>query len=61
MEMLEQKIARVAKEEVAIVPYDTRWPEMFRKERLHLQSCLPADLVVRAHLSLSLLAQSPGH
>ena len=47
MEMLEQKIARVAKEEVAIVPYDTRWPEMFRKERLHLQSCLPADLVVR--------------
>lgn len=47
METLEEKIARVLKEEVAVVPYDPRWPEMFEQERLHLLSCLPADLVTR--------------
>ena len=47
MEALEEKIARVLKEEVAIVPYDPRWPAMFEQERLHLLSCLPADLVKR--------------
>ena len=47
METLEEKIARVLKEEVAIVPYDPHWPEMFEQERLHLRSCLPADLVKR--------------
>lgn len=47
METLEEKIARVVKEEVAVVPYDPRWPEMFEQERLHLLSCLPADLVKR--------------
>ena len=47
METLEEKIARVLKEEVAVVPYDPRWPEMFEQERLHLMSCLPADLVKR--------------
>jgi GrpB-like predicted nucleotidyltransferase (UPF0157 family) len=47
METLEDKIARVVKEEVAVVPYDPCWPEEFEQERLHLQSCLPADLVKR--------------
>ena len=47
METLEEKIARVVKEEVAIVPYDPRWPEMFEQERLHLISCLPKDLIGR--------------
>ena len=47
METLEEKIARVVKEEVAVVPYDPRWPEMFEQEQLHLLSCLPADLVKR--------------
>ncbi|MGZ4974190.1 MAG: GrpB family protein [Limisphaerales bacterium] len=47
METLEEKIARVVKEEVAIVPYDNCWPEMFERERLHLQSCLPVDLIKR--------------
>ena len=47
METLEQKIARVTKEEVAIVPYDPRWPELFEEERLHLQWSLPAELVRR--------------
>ena len=47
METLEQKIARVVQEEVAIVPYDPRWPEMFEQERLHLLTCLPSDVVNR--------------
>jgi GrpB-like predicted nucleotidyltransferase (UPF0157 family) len=47
METLEEKIARVLKEEVVVVPYDPRWPEMFEQERLHLLSCLPADLIRR--------------
>jgi GrpB-like predicted nucleotidyltransferase (UPF0157 family) len=47
METLEEKIARVVKEEVAVVPYDPRWPDMFEQERLHLLSCLPADLIRR--------------
>jgi GrpB-like predicted nucleotidyltransferase (UPF0157 family) len=47
METLEEKIARIIKEEVAIVPYDPRWPELFEKERRHLRACLPADLMKR--------------
>lgn len=47
MEKLEEKIARVVKEEVAVVAYDPRWPVMFEQERLHLLSCLPADLIKR--------------
>lgn len=47
METLEEKIAWVVKEEVAIVPYDHRWPAMFEEERSHLLSCLPQDLVRR--------------
>ena len=47
METLKEKIARVVKEDVAVVPYDPRWPEMFEQERLHLLSCLPDDLIRR--------------
>ena len=47
METFEEKLARVVKEEVAVVVYDPRWPELFEKERRHLLSCLPADLVKR--------------
>lgn len=47
METLEEKVARVVKEEVAVVPYDPRWPVMFAEERSHLLSCLPHDLVGR--------------
>ena len=46
-ETLEEKIARVVREEVAVVSYDPLWPEMFEQERLHLLSCLPRDLVKR--------------
>ena len=47
METLEQKVTRVLKEEVDIVAYDRCWPEMFEHERLHLLSCLPAELIKR--------------
>ena len=47
METLEEKIARVVKEEVVVVPYDSIWPEKFEQERLHLLSCLPEDLIGR--------------
>jgi GrpB-like predicted nucleotidyltransferase (UPF0157 family) len=35
------------REEVAVVPYDPRWPELFRREKEHLLGCLPTDLVRR--------------
>src|SRR5262249_10542085 len=38
METLEQRIQRVAQEDVAITPYDPRWPELFRQEKGHLLS-----------------------
>ncbi len=47
METLEEKVARVVREEVAVVPYDPRWPALFEGERSHLLSCLPHDLVGR--------------
>jgi len=47
LETLEQKIARVLKEEVAIVSYDPRWPKMFEAERAHLLTCLPGGLIRR--------------
>jgi GrpB-like predicted nucleotidyltransferase (UPF0157 family) len=47
METLEEKIARVVNEDVAVVAYDPCWPELFEQEQLHLLSCLPADLLRR--------------
>jgi GrpB-like predicted nucleotidyltransferase (UPF0157 family) len=47
METLEQRIQRVVQEEVAIVPYDPQWPELFRREKEHLLSCLPKELIRR--------------
>jgi GrpB-like predicted nucleotidyltransferase (UPF0157 family)/heme-degrading monooxygenase HmoA len=47
VETPEQKIARVVKEHVAVVPYDPAWPERFEQERDHLLSCLPSDLIRR--------------
>jgi GrpB-like predicted nucleotidyltransferase (UPF0157 family) len=47
METLEEKISRVVKEDVAVVPYDPLWTEMFHQERQHLLSCLPKDLINR--------------
>jgi GrpB-like predicted nucleotidyltransferase (UPF0157 family) len=47
METLDQKIARVVREYVAVVPYNPIWPKMFQQERDHLRSCLPRDLIKR--------------
>jgi GrpB-like predicted nucleotidyltransferase (UPF0157 family) len=47
METLEQRIRRAVQEDVAIVPYDPRWPDVFRQEMEHLLSCLPAELIRR--------------
>ena len=47
METLEEKIARIVKEEIVIVPYDSFWQELFEQERLHLLSCLPNELIKR--------------
>jgi len=44
---LREKVACAVKEEVAVVAYDRRWPEVFELERLHLLSCLPSDLAKR--------------
>jgi GrpB-like predicted nucleotidyltransferase (UPF0157 family) len=47
METLEQRVQRVLRDEVAIVPYDPEWPQMFRQEKAHLLSCLPNELIRR--------------
>jgi GrpB-like predicted nucleotidyltransferase (UPF0157 family) len=46
-ETLEQRIQRVLKEDIAIVPYDSRWPELFREEKEHLLAVLPKELIQR--------------
>lgn len=46
-ETLEQKIARVLRDEVALAPYDPAWPESFAREKAHLFACLPRELVRR--------------
>jgi len=47
MRCMQAKIRRVVQEDVAIVPYDPRWPELFEEEKKHLLSCLPCELVKR--------------
>jgi GrpB-like predicted nucleotidyltransferase (UPF0157 family) len=47
METLEQRVARLVREEVAIVPYDSAWPRSFSEEKEHLLSCLPKKLIRR--------------
>jgi GrpB-like predicted nucleotidyltransferase (UPF0157 family) len=61
METIEEKRARVVKEDVAVVPYDSCWPAVFEQERLHLLSCLPADLVGRIeHFGSTAVAGLPA-
>jgi GrpB-like predicted nucleotidyltransferase (UPF0157 family) len=47
METLEQRIKRVLREEVSIVPYDPAWPRMFEEEKRQLMECWPRDLIRR--------------
>ncbi len=43
----EERIRRAVREEVAIVPYDPRWPALFEEEKARLLARLPRDLVRR--------------
>ena len=44
---IEERIAAVAHEEIAIVPYDPDWPRRFEEEARYLRSRLPPSLIVR--------------
>ena len=50
-ETLEQRVQHVLKEDVAIVPYDSCWPELFRQEKEHLLKVLPKELIRRIDIS----------
>jgi GrpB-like predicted nucleotidyltransferase (UPF0157 family) len=47
MHTLDDRIKNAIHEEIALVPYDPAWPLMFEREKRHLLSCLPCDLVRR--------------
>ncbi len=47
LESLEQRIARVVREDVVIVPYDPAWPRMFAEEKAHLLASFPDGLIRR--------------
>lgn len=47
MKPLEERVQRAVSEDVAIVDYDPRWPEIFSQEAEHLRSCVPAGLIRR--------------
>ncbi len=47
LDLSEGRVRNAVEEEIAIVPYDPRWPELFREERDHLRSCLPKELIRR--------------
>ena len=47
MESLEERIRRVRSEPVGIVAYDPDWPTCFEREKQHLLTCLPSDIVLR--------------
>ena len=46
-ESLEERVRRTVREEIIIVPYDPRWPELFRREKDHLLAALPEETVRR--------------
>jgi GrpB-like predicted nucleotidyltransferase (UPF0157 family) len=46
-ETLERRIERVLRDEISISAYDAGWPESFRREKEHLETCLPTGLVRR--------------
>lgn len=46
-ETLDERIQRAVRENIAIVPYDPEWPGRFLKEKEHLLTCLPRELIGR--------------
>jgi GrpB-like predicted nucleotidyltransferase (UPF0157 family) len=47
VETLEEKIKRVLKDEVRLMPYNPSWPVLFEQEKAHLLACLPGELINR--------------
>ncbi len=47
MNTLEQRVQRAIREDVAVVPYDSRWPELFRQEAARRLACVPKGSVRR--------------
>jgi GrpB-like predicted nucleotidyltransferase (UPF0157 family) len=61
METLEEKVARVVKEEVAVVAYDPDWTRLFEEEKEHLLACLPSELIRRIeHFGSTAVAGLPA-
>lgn len=46
-ETLEEKIARVTREQVDLADYDPYWPNVFTAEKNHLLECLPNEMLGR--------------
>ena len=44
---LKERVRRAVREDVGIVPYDSRWCDLFRQEAEHLRACLPTRFVRR--------------
>jgi GrpB-like predicted nucleotidyltransferase (UPF0157 family) len=42
-----ERVQQAIREDVSIVPYDPRWPDLFRREADHLRSSLPSALLLR--------------
>jgi len=47
MNTLQERVERAVREDVGVVPYDSRWPDLFRREAEHLRSCIPTALIRR--------------
>ena len=47
METLEEKIKRVLKDKVRLMPYNPIWSVLFEREKEHLLVCLPGELINR--------------
>jgi len=43
----DDRVWKVVREPVSVVPYDPQWPVSFAMEKAHLLRCLPGDLVRR--------------
>src|SRR4029434_9218764 len=45
MTTLSARVQDSVREEIAIIPYDPCWPELFQKEADYLRSCIPSGLI----------------
>ena len=47
MKSLEQRIEEAIREEISIVPYDPRWPQLYEREAAFLQRILPKSIIIK--------------